>query len=539
MTAQLPIPRRFLPLLALFCASFAIDVARGENQSTGSSEVPSATVAAEISHPLATTVTLSELTWTYDGTPKAPLVTTEPEGLIVALTFNGDTTVPTNAGTYEVVATIVDPEYVGSSSATFTITKATPSLTWTQPDPITYGTPLSEVQLNAAADVAGSFTYAPSLGTVLNAGPQQLLSVVFTPRDEMNYAVVSTLTTIAVKKAIALVSVSDLTQPYDSTPANVAVRTVPANLKVDLAYDAKPEAPVFPGRYSVAATVDDPNYVGSAFENLSLTVTALVRHAPQLRGGIDGSLQVLSGEDVVLQGNGWIAGDLLVPGTPSLELEGLPMAAGIYDAGGDPDPTDYAVELGGNSVLRYIVRQIDPLSMPVVAMPQAPAGTRDVVLDASNADLGDLTTLRNLTLAKNAGAHVLPGGIYGALTANGGSALVLGRAGATAPEVYHLRGLSLRDGAGLRISGPVLIVLANGATINGTAGAPDHPEWLTLAVAAGGVTMRADATLFGYIVAPAGEVVIDRRAVVTGEVISDRLTINPNGILAEPRRVAE
>ena len=74
--------------------------------------------------------------------------------------------------------------YVG---ADFTITKAMPVITWDNPDDITYPTPLSLTQLNAEADVPGSFVYTPDFGTVIPAGFHQELFVIFTPDDVVNY----------------------------------------------------------------------------------------------------------------------------------------------------------------------------------------------------------------------------------------------------------------------------------------------------------------------------------------------------------------
>jgi sugar lactone lactonase YvrE len=73
-----------------------------------------------------------------------------------------------------------------------------PTITWANPATITYGTPLSAAQLNASADVPGSFSYSPPLGTVLNVGMGQPLSVTFTPTDSANYTPVSKTVTIDV-----------------------------------------------------------------------------------------------------------------------------------------------------------------------------------------------------------------------------------------------------------------------------------------------------------------------------------------------------
>lgn len=66
------------------------------------------------------------------------------------------------------------------------------TITWNVPSPISYGTPLSSIQLNATAKdssnnpVPGTFTYTPASGTILNAG-YKLLRCLFTPTDTATY----------------------------------------------------------------------------------------------------------------------------------------------------------------------------------------------------------------------------------------------------------------------------------------------------------------------------------------------------------------
>ncbi|PYR64736.1 MAG: hypothetical protein DMG20_15925 [Acidobacteria bacterium] len=81
------------------------------------------------------------------------------------------------------------------------IGKATPVITWNNPADITYGTAFGGTQLNATASTAGSFTYTPSTGTVLNVGNGQTLHVDFTPTDNTNYNVASKDVVINVLKA--------------------------------------------------------------------------------------------------------------------------------------------------------------------------------------------------------------------------------------------------------------------------------------------------------------------------------------------------
>jgi hypothetical protein len=72
----------------------------------------------------------------------------------------------------------------GSGSSTPPVTPpvapTVATVTWAMPAAIPYGTPLSSAQLDATANVAGSFVYSPSAGTVLQPG-QNALSVMFTP----------------------------------------------------------------------------------------------------------------------------------------------------------------------------------------------------------------------------------------------------------------------------------------------------------------------------------------------------------------------
>ena len=68
----------------------------------------------------------------------------------------------------------------------FIPTLIAPIITWSNPADITYGTRLSSTQLDATANVLGSFSYTPTAGTVLSIGQNQPLNVTFTPTDSTN-----------------------------------------------------------------------------------------------------------------------------------------------------------------------------------------------------------------------------------------------------------------------------------------------------------------------------------------------------------------
>ena len=152
------------------------------------------------------TIRLSNMTQTYDGSAKSPMATTSPSGLRVTFSYsqNGSPVdTPTNAGDYDVTATIIDPIYQGSAAGILVIDKATPLITWDTPTNIIYGTTLDGTQLNSTADAPGTFQYIPSAGAMPAVGTDQL-SVVFTPTDTANYTTASKIVSLTVDPVTAV-----------------------------------------------------------------------------------------------------------------------------------------------------------------------------------------------------------------------------------------------------------------------------------------------------------------------------------------------
>ena len=92
--------------------------------------------------------------------------------------------------------------------------KAMPVITWTNPAPILYGTALSPDQLNATADVPGTFTYNPPAGTVLAAGSNQTLSVTFVPDDTNAYLTASANAALDVLPQTLTVTANNTSKTY-------------------------------------------------------------------------------------------------------------------------------------------------------------------------------------------------------------------------------------------------------------------------------------------------------------------------------------
>jgi len=123
-------------------------------------------------------------------------------------------------------------------NAVLTIIKATPSITWSSPAAIVFGTPLSATQLNATASVAGTFTYSPGNGTILNAGVNQLLSVNFNPTDATNYnSVLGSSVLITVNKATPTVTWSTPAAITYGTTLNSAQLNAAASIPGTFTYN--------------------------------------------------------------------------------------------------------------------------------------------------------------------------------------------------------------------------------------------------------------------------------------------------------------
>ncbi len=147
------------------------------------------------------TFTIAPVSFTYNGSAQGPTITPSVAG---ATYSTSGSTAATAAGSYSVTATATG-NYTGSGSAAWTIAKVTPVISWTAPAPIAYGTALGSTQLNATANVPGTFAYAPAAGAILATG-SQMLSVVFTPTDATDYNNASASVSLTVNKATPLVS---------------------------------------------------------------------------------------------------------------------------------------------------------------------------------------------------------------------------------------------------------------------------------------------------------------------------------------------
>jgi hypothetical protein len=159
----------------------------------------------------------------------------------------------------------------GGSSSSGALTKQ--ALTWATPAAITYGTALSSTQLNATANVPGTFSYSPPAGTILNAGKQTLMAT-FTPTDTTIYSTATASISLTVNKATPAITWNAPAAISFGTAVGSAQLNATANVPGTFAYAPAVRAVLGAGTQTLKATfmpADSTNY-NKATTTVSLTV---------------------------------------------------------------------------------------------------------------------------------------------------------------------------------------------------------------------------------------------------------------------------
>lgn len=212
-------------------------------------------------------ITLGNLTQTYNGTPLSPSVTTVPPSLSTSMTGAPQT----NAGSYQVTATITDPNYSGSAGpVTFTIQQRPVTALITVSNKVYDGN--TSVSITGCAlvgavsgdDVGCAATSAFATAGVANSITVTATSLNLTGSAQGNYMLSGTPQTLAnITPAPATVTAVAKTKTYgDDNPALTA--TVGGTFGTDvlnytLGTTAVKTSPV--GGYPITVTLgSNPNY---------------------------------------------------------------------------------------------------------------------------------------------------------------------------------------------------------------------------------------------------------------------------------------
>jgi hypothetical protein len=177
------------------------------------------------------------------------------------------------AGAFSFIATATDRAgHVSTQTITYTVERSTPSLSWSNPGAIVYGTALGIGQLNASTPVAGSFAYNPAPGALLTTGTHTL-SVTFTPTDPA-YTSATANVTLTVTPAALTITANNASKVYGApVPFFTATATgfvngeTMGNLNGTLAFSTTATSTSAPGSYTITIG-------GVSSSNYAITFTA-------------------------------------------------------------------------------------------------------------------------------------------------------------------------------------------------------------------------------------------------------------------------
>lgn len=248
-------------------------------------------------------VTLAGLgSFVFDGGAHAASATTTPVGLTVEIEYvydNGvpSTTVPVEAGAYQVTARIADGQgYSGVATGTITITPKplTIALGGAANGTYTYDGN-AQVATATVTGVVGAYPLplpAGQLAVSYNGSPTAptdvgayAVSAYFNDASAIrNYSALPAVGNIAIVKAVVPVTIdsADLLHVFDGNPqvvdASFTLPPPPAAQSVavfEVTYDGSTTPPSAVGSYSVVATIYDGNYEGSASATLNIVSAPL------------------------------------------------------------------------------------------------------------------------------------------------------------------------------------------------------------------------------------------------------------------------
>jgi hypothetical protein len=231
-------------------------------------------------------VLLQDLDQANDGSPRCASARTDPAGLAVEFTYDGQSTPPTEVGHYAVVATVVDATCEGSASGTLTVEKGTATLTLDDLTQTYDGTPRVVSATTIPAGLPVEWTYDGQITPPTIAGRYAVVATV----ADANYEGRAT-GLLTVEKAAATIVLGDLTQTYDGMPHIVSATTTPAGLPVCLTYNGESAPPTAAGTYAVAAVVNTANFEGGQTGVLTVAKAPVAVSLANLEQVYDGDVK--------------------------------------------------------------------------------------------------------------------------------------------------------------------------------------------------------------------------------------------------------
>ena len=251
-----------------------------------------------------------------------------------------------------------------SVDRTFRVLNPLPVITWPTPASITYGTLLSGTQLNASANVAGTFSYSPANGALLNAGTSTI-AVTFTPTDTANYSSAIAQKTITVVKATPVVmwgAINSIT--YGVALGNTQLNASAGSIAGSITYFPASGVVLGAGTQTLTAAfnpVDTANYNGASAQQ-TLTVNRAV--ATITLGGLNAIY-----DGTAMTSAGALNVDFTYDGSAV-----APNSIGSYAVVATINDANYSGTAGGTLIIAKADQTISFPALPDHTMGDAPFG---------------------------------------------------------------------------------------------------------------------------------------------------------------------
>lgn len=220
--------------------------------------------------PVQATMTLGNLRQIYNGSPRPVSLTVVPADLPTTVTYNGSTNPPVEAGSYQVVASVLDTNHSGTATETLAetlvVAKANAAINVGYSYFVYDGLPKEPRLSTAPSGLTLTVMYDGQRGPPTNAGVYTFTAEISDP----NYTGAST-GTLTIAKEDALVALTSPSWAFDGTRKTASASTIPPGLPIAITYNGQSQAPYAPGSYVVLVAVTDPNYQGSAAGLLTIT----------------------------------------------------------------------------------------------------------------------------------------------------------------------------------------------------------------------------------------------------------------------------
>ncbi len=226
--------------------------------------------------PAAADVTVADSTQGYDGSPKTAEIATTPAGLPVNVTYNGGSAAPVSAGTYAVVATIADPNYIGSGTGTLTINPAPATITLGNVSQVYDGTPKSVTVVTDPANLPVAVTYDGSTTVPVNPGPHRVVATMTDPDHAATATATLTIGVTALVRHAPIIDAGVAGSVWVLSPENITLSGA-AWISDDLLVPGTPSvavtgAAIYAGVRDGGGSATPDNY------NLTLAGRAVVRY---------------------------------------------------------------------------------------------------------------------------------------------------------------------------------------------------------------------------------------------------------------------